>query len=47
MKNLGINDNQIEIESRKKLGGGLRTILETILEWISAADLYTDILIFV
>ena len=47
MKNLGISDNQTEIERRKKLGGGLRTILETILEWISAADLYTDILIFV
>lgn len=40
----------ITLDSRKKkrgqiIGGAFRTILETILEWIAAADLYTDLLV--
>jgi len=47
MSLIGIGDNSAEIERRKRIGGALRTLLETVLEWISAADLYTDLLIFI
>lgn len=47
MRVIGISENSSEIERRKRIGGALRTLLETVLEWISAADLYTDLLIFI
>ena len=42
---MGIVENSPQVIRRKKLGNALRHTLETILEWIAAADLYTDILI--
>lgn len=44
--NLGIVEYSPEVARRKILGNILRTTLETILEWIAAADLYTDALVF-
>lgn len=43
---MGIIENSPEFIRRKMLGSLLRTSLETLLEWIAAADLYTDILVF-
>lgn len=43
---MGIVEYTPEIIRRKKLGNILRHTLETILEWIAAADLYTDALVF-
>lgn len=40
-------DSLPEVIRRKKIGRAFRSILETILEWIAAADLYTDIIILV
>ena len=34
-----------EAERKKSLGNGIRNLLETILEWIAAADIYSDIVV--
>jgi hypothetical protein len=44
---VGINHNQEILHKRKRLGNMLRKSLETILELIAAADLYTDLVILV
>lgn len=43
---MGIVENSPKVIRRKRLGNVLRSTLETILEWIAAADLYTDVLVF-
>ena len=42
---MGIVENSPQVIRKKMLGSALRSILETVLEWIAAADLYTDILV--
>jgi len=46
IKNMGIVESSPAIIRRKKLGSIMRHSLETILEWIAAADLYTDVIVF-
>lgn len=46
IKNMGIVENSPSVIRKKKLGSGLRSLLETVLEWIAAADLYTDVIVF-
>ena len=43
---MGIVENSPSVIRKKKLGSGLRSFLETVLEWIAAADLYTDVIVF-
>lgn len=43
---MGIVENSPSVIRKKKLGSGLRSLLETVLEWIAAADLYTDVIVF-
>lgn len=40
-------DTSTAVVRKKMLGSGLRRLLETILEWIAAADLYTDLIILI
>jgi hypothetical protein len=44
---MGMIDNSPSVVRKKMLGSGLRRFLETFLEWIAAADLYTDLIILI
>ena len=43
---MGYKDKSATVLKRKKFGNFLRHSLETLLEWIAAADLYTDFYVF-
>lgn len=45
LKAIGLAENPVLMEQRKKFGNAMRSSLETILEWIAAADLYTDFVV--
>ena len=45
IENLQIVLDTTNIQRKQALGAAMRTLLETVLEWIAAADLYTDFLV--
>ena len=42
---VGMTSDQKTIERQKKIGNAMRGLLETILEWIAGADIFTDMIV--
>ena len=45
MINCEVEEDEESLAKRQELGKVMRSSFETVLEWIAAADLYTDILV--